>query len=208
MVTPIDTQLAATRSPGRGGKAGAVGRLRSATTQLAEALAAPEVEIMAQETERAAAAVRDGRVRVSAVTGERLPDSAEMAEIRRANLQRAFNARRELLADALDAGEVAELLGVSRQTPHDRAKALTLLAIRDGGKLRFPDWQFDPDGPDGVLGGLPRVLRALDGATNALGRIRWFLTPQSLMDGRTPLDGLRQGEVDTVTAAAEALGAS
>jgi len=189
-------------------KAQAVERLRSAASQLAEELAAPEVEFMAAEAERAAAAIRSRRIRVSPITGESVPDFAVMAQIRHENLRRAFDARRELLAGALDVADVADLLGVSRQTPHDRVRAQTMLAIKDGGRLRFPDWQFDPDGPDGVLAGLPQVLHALEGATNALGRVRWFVTPQSLMDGRTPLAGLRDGDVPAVIAAAEALGAS
>ena len=100
------------------------------------------------------------------------------------------------------------MLGVGRQTPHDRAKAGTLLAIRDNGRLLFPDWQFDPEGPDGVIAGLPEVLRELRGPLSPLARIRWFLTPKSLIEGRTPLEALRAGDVDSAVAEARTVGAS
>jgi hypothetical protein len=121
---------------------------------------------------------------------------------------RAFGERRALLADALSVTEVSELLGVGRQTPHDRVKAGTLLAVKENGRLVFPDWQFDPDGADGVLAGLPEVLRAMQGPISALGRIRWFVTAKPLMGGRTPLQALRAGDVDEAVAEAQTIGVS
>jgi hypothetical protein len=71
----------------------------------------------------------------------------------------------------------------------------------------FPDWQFDPDGPDGVIAGLPRVLRAMAGRPiSELGRVRWFLEPKPLLGGRTPLDALRSGDAAAVVREAEAIG--
>jgi excisionase family DNA binding protein len=113
-----------------------------------------------------------------------------------------------LVADALTVAEVAELLAVGRQTPHDRVRAQTLLAVKDNGRLVFPDWQFDPDGPDGVIPGLPDALAAMRGPISAFARVRWFLTPKSLMGGMTPLDALRAGAVEDVVAEAETIGIS
>ena len=73
-----------------------------------------------------------------------------------------FRVRQRLLADSLTAPEVARRLGVTRQTPHDRARAGTLLAVMDRGMLRFPAWQFDPAGPDGALPSLPEALRDVE----------------------------------------------
>jgi hypothetical protein len=57
---------------------------------------------------------------------------------------------------------VNELLAAgSRQTVHDRLKVGTLLGVLDQGKWRFPLWQFDVDGPNGVIDGLAQVLQAL-----------------------------------------------
>jgi hypothetical protein len=173
---------------------------------------------MARSTARAAAEPGEGdatpvrhtpeSVGTSLLTGDALPSDDEMRAIRLANLRRSFAARQTLLADALGVTDVAEILGVGRQTPHDRHKAGTLLAVKDKGQWRFPAWQFDPDGPDGVLEGLPEANRSLRGPVSDVGRVRWFITPKQLLDGRAPLDALRSGDIDEVIAEAEALGAS
>jgi hypothetical protein len=191
-------------------KAHAAQRLQAADRRLADVLPLREVDEMVAVAEAAAAAAGDPAPgRRSSVTGDSLPSAGEMAQVRRANLLRAFAERRRLLAGALGVAEVAELLGVGRQTPHDRARAGTLLAVKENGRLVFPDWQFDPEGPDGVIAGLPDVLRAMaDRPISALGRVRWFVTPKSLMGGRTPLDALRAGDADEVAREAEAIGVS
>jgi hypothetical protein len=184
--------------------------LEQADRRLAGALVLREVDDLVAEAEHAAALLDDPSTttRISPLTGEPLPDAREMARIRRANLLRAFSERRALLADALSVSEVAELLGVGRQTPHDRVKAETLLAVKENGKLMFPDWQFDADGADGVVAGLPEVLCVMRGPISALGRIRWFVTPKPLMKGRTPLEALRAGDVGDVIREAQAIGVS
>jgi len=115
--------------------------------------------------------------------GEAPPNPAEL-EFQA--LQARFAMRRELLAPCIGTSEVVSLLGLrNRQTPLDRIKARTLLAIRDQGQWRFPLWQFDPDGPDGVVAGLPDVLAELPVAD--LIKARWLQRPQPLLDGHTSL---------------------
>jgi excisionase family DNA binding protein len=133
------------------------------------------------------------------------PLPAQSAQLEVRALQQYFDERRRLLAGSLSVDQVAELLGTSRQTPHDRAKARTLLAVSDGGRLRFPAWQFDADGPDGVIEGLPAVLRAL--RTSALAAVRWLTRANPVLDKRTPLATLRAGDVDRVVAEAAGVGA-
>ena len=163
---------------------------------------------MTVEAEQAAAIAAAESVGTSALTGGALPSDDELRAARLANLRRSFAARQALLGDALSVIEVAELLGVARQTPHDRHRSGSLVAVKDKGQWRFPVWQFDPDGPDGVLEGLPEANRSLRGPVSDIGRVRWFITPKQLLDGRTPLDALRSGDIDDVIAEAEALGAS
>ena len=117
-----------------------------------------------------------------------------------------FRRRRELLSGALTAPQVAHLLGTSRQTPHDRAKRGSLLAIYDRGMLRFPPWQFDPRSADGVLPGLPAVLRAL--RTSPLGKASWLIRSNPAIDASRPIDLLRAGEIDRVLRAAQVVGVS
>jgi hypothetical protein len=120
-------------------------------------------------------------------------------------LQARFARRRDLLKSCIGSNDVVRLLALSnRQTPLDRLKARTLLAIRDQGQWRFPLWQFDPDGPDGVIAGLPEVLAALPVAD--LIKARWLQRPQPLLDGQTPLQALRAGQLDRVLAEAQAVG--
>ena len=120
-------------------------------------------------------------------------------------LQQRFALRRQVLSRTLAADEVAELLQTrSRQTAHDRAKAGTLLAIRDNGRLRFPLCQFDPDGPDGVAPGLAEVLRALH--LSALAKAAWLERPHPALNGQSPIGQLKQGELAVVLAAAQRAG--
>ena len=132
-----------------------------------------------------------------------LPAQSAVLEVRA--LKRYFDERRRLLRGSLSVDQVATLLGTSRQTPHDRVKARTLLAVAYGGRLRFPAWQFDADGPGGVIEGLPAVLRAL--RVGALTAVRWLTRPNAVFDKRTPLAALRSGEVDRVVAESAGLGA-
>src|SRR4051794_12680572 len=87
---------------------------------------------------------------VSMLTGGRVATPEQRVALEIDALRRSFASRRELLEGALTASQVAELLHTSRQTPHDRVAAGTLLAVMDRGALRFPSWQFDPEGPDGI----------------------------------------------------------
>lgn len=119
-------------------------------------------------------------------------------------LLRSFLRRRGLLADSLSSTQVAALLGTSRQTPHDRVHTNTLLAVHDGGALRFPIWQFDPDGPNGVVDGLPEVLQALK--VSPLAKVSWLMRPNPALEGRTPLDGVKSGEVKRIVQLARAVG--
>ena len=119
---------------------------------------------------------------------------------------REYEHRRLVLNDAIGSSLVSKLLNTSRQTPHDRVKSGTLLAVKEGSKLLFPVWQFDVTGPNGVLEGLPSVLAALD--LNEFMKASWFINPNRSLGGRTPAQALKQGDLDKVMIEARAVGAN
>ncbi len=127
-------------------------------------------------------------------------DEVERVELEVAALVERFLRRRELLTGALTTEQVAKLLGTSRQTPHDRLVARTLLAVLDRGALRFPPWQFDPEGPNGVMEGFPEVLRALP--VTGFAALSWFVRANPFLENRTPVEAIEAGDKDRVIAAA------
>lgn len=166
-------------------------------------------ELRALRNELAHLAVADDEARRSSpderhpVTGEPIPSSAERAQLGFRTMLRFFEARRRLLDDALTAPQAAEVLGVSRQTPLNRSKDNTLLAILDRGAYRFPAWQFDPQGEDGVLPGLPEVLEALE-PQQAFSKLFWLRRPNPTLSQREPLELLRKRNLEPVVDAARA----
>lgn len=121
----------------------------------------------------------------------------------------------------LSAGEVSELLGVSKQAVSQQVKAGSLLALPVGRRgYGFPHWQFGPNGQP--LPGLTGVLRAfrfedvLAGADTADRRparrgwivetpwtvADWMVSYLSELDDRMPVDLLHEGEDEAVRLAA------
>jgi len=186
-------------------------RLLAADRAASERLEDEELRALAEASETLARTLGVGsgrRQRVSPVTGGPLPDQTVIAAARRRNLQRAFQARHEALADTMTVAEVAALLGTGRQAIHDRVRAHSLLAVKDQGRLRLPEWQFDPGGPNGTVPGLPEVLRELDGRPlSELGRVLWFTGPKPALRDRSPAAALADGALDDVLAEARTVGA-
>jgi hypothetical protein len=141
--------------------------------------------------------VDSGRVAFAReLAGGRDYTDAERVALELEGQARSVQLREALLADALTAPRVAALLGTTRQTPHDRVRRGTLLGIVDRGALRFPPWQFDPEGPDRVVAGLRETVRALD--MPPLAKISWFVRPNPYLEERTPIQALRDGDRDRV----------
>ena len=138
------------------------------------------------------------------LTKEPVPTPEERARVHFLSLLDRFTARGRLLEDSLTAPQVARLLGSSRQTPLTRLEAGSLLAVYDRGAWRFPVWQFDPEGPDGVVEGLPQVLRALDGLS-PFAKLVWFTRPNPYLDEKPPIEALRAREVERVEQEARAV---
>jgi hypothetical protein len=87
----------------------------------------------------------------------------------------------------------------------ERIRKRDVIAYRTGGKqYRIPRWQFRKEG--GVLPGLSSVLEQLrksDTSYNDLTPFTFFLQPHVLTQGRTPLEVLREGDLEAVVRAAK-----
>ncbi|PSB05677.1 hypothetical protein C7B62_24685 [Pleurocapsa sp. CCALA 161] len=133
------------------------------------------------------------------------PSSSRLLELQLGNLERYYQRRRELLVGSITSSKVAELLGCeNRSTVRDRRLAKRILGIKDKGVYKYPLWQFDPEGDDGVIDGLTEVLAALD--VSDFTKLNWLLKPHLAMNGRTPVEMLKQGEIEAVVVEARAVG--
>lgn len=129
---------------------------------------------------------------------------AERLKLELEMLRKSYQYRQELLADAVSSQELAQAIGTTRQTIHNRMKQGKLLAILDGGQYRFPIWQLAPQGPDGVLEGLPAVLKALQ--VSEFAKLSWLKNPNPVFAGLTPLEMLKRGEWERVLLEAPSVG--
>ena len=70
--------------------------------------------------------------------------------------------------------------------------------------MRFPLSQFDPEGPDGVVSGLGMVLSALD--LPPLAQAAWLERHHPALDGQTPIERLKAGDLADVVEIARRAG--
>ncbi len=130
----------------------------------------------------------------------------EMHVLEASNLIRLANLKRRVMSQSYAVEDVAKLLGTTRQTPHDRVLAGSLLAFKEKGQLWFPQWQFDPLAPDSVIAGLSKILSQLD--LPDFVKCAWFITPSPALDGESPIDVLRRGDIERVVRLARSVGAT
>jgi hypothetical protein len=102
------------------------------------------------------------------------------------------------LGPAYRQGHVAQLLDKSRQAV-SADQGLLRLEMRDG-QIGYPVFQFEGRR---VLPGMRDVLRVLAPVVATSWTIAsWLTSPAPELDGRTPLEALRTGELDAVLALA------
>lgn len=127
--------------------------------------------------------------------------------LRACAILRAEKIKEETLLEAgglLDLDDVMALLKTSREGIAKRVRAGTLLAVRGpDSSLHYPAAQFRADGT--VVSGLKEVQEALP-TTNAWVVLNFFVTPDDYLNGRTPIELLREGRLEVVVAAAHRYG--
>jgi hypothetical protein len=111
---------------------------------------------------------------------------------------RGEQAKRDILAaqgNMLDPDTVAARLGWSSEVVEERRQAGLLLALPlDHDTWGFPTWQFTEEG---LLSGLEQVLRSLN-APDPWSRILFLQSGDPYLDGQTPLELIRRGEIEPV----------
>lgn len=143
------------------------------------------------------------RTRPNALPAE-VPTTApeRVAAARARNLQRATEARSELVAESISTQQVAALLGISSAAVTKRRGKDDLVAFRHAGDWRYPRWQFaDGEPREDVLS----VWRAMPGRVS-VGRVRWFTLPSRQLGGASPLATLDAGGTGRVADAATYIG--
>ena len=133
---------------------------------------------------------------------------AVMSAIEMKARMRGFSRHREMLQSAggtCSADEAARRMAMSKPAVLERAAKGRLLALRGTKQnaVLFPVFQF-ADSPDGLVPGFQQVMLEL-GAQPALdswAKCNFLLSPRDTLDGKAPIDLLRQGKVEAVVALA------
>jgi hypothetical protein len=146
---------------------------------------------------------------VVALKTARLPPTRLDPQLMNAHLRGLAAKERLLVAEGgcLSAGELGELLGISRQAIDKRRANRTLLAVRErpGADWRYPAWQVH-DGS--YLEGLEEVLAALHKqGIDVWSALAFFVDAELDADGGSAIAALREGRVSDVLRAARAYGA-
>src|SRR5439155_14075465 len=119
---------------------------------------------------------------------------------------RGIEAKRRLIEEhggTLTAEQVAGLIGVTGQAVEKRRRSGALIAISTGRHgYRYPAWQFSESG---TIPGLEEVLRLLTSQDEWM-QIAFFLSKDPRLNGATPLDALKAGNLEQVLSAAQSYG--
>ncbi len=152
-------------------------------------------------------AVEDYRARPAAdpfaEVDEPLDEEQAVAAVLWADLEAEEN-RARLLQESVSAAEAGRLTGRSRQAVERQRHDGRILALRVGRQWRYPAWQFDVDGPGGVVPCLPEVVARL--FRSPAGAAAWLTAPRPELDGNTPLSRLQRRDAEPVLRLAEQLG--
>ncbi len=112
--------------------------------------------------------------------------------------------RARLLRQSVGAEEAGGLTGRSRQAVERQRRDGRVLALRVGRRWRYPAWQFDVDGPGGLVPGLPEVLAHLH--LSPAGAARWLTGSRPELAGKAPIELLKRRDAEPVLRLAEQLG--
>jgi hypothetical protein len=163
-------------------------------------------ELSEKSVVNATAAPTDLVVLLRALSSGELLDDLRSVEPLAPAFIRGIEGQRRLLDEhggTITAAQIAEMLGITRQAVDKRRHSHTLLALNMGRHgYRYPVWQFTKSGP---LPGLEDILQALEPHDEWM-QIAFFVSKNPRLGDETPVDMLKNGEVERVVHAARAYG--
>lgn len=117
-----------------------------------------------------------------------------------------FKRQRSMLKESggvLSGAQVARILDISRQAVDKRRKQGQLIGLTQGKRgYAYPAWQFEGGK---MLAHLTKLLDALR-THDAWMQLAFFINGNDRLNGRSPLELLRAGELEPVLRAAESYG--
>ncbi|MGL5833604.1 MAG: hypothetical protein ACRC1Z_10295 [Waterburya sp.] len=121
---------------------------------------------------------------------------------------RGIKGRNEMLNDQGEPWktvDVAEYLGISVQAVSKKRSLRKILGLSLGGRgYVFPSWQFQDHG---ILPGLSEILSILEaGLVPDWDKLRFFISTDFRLKGKTPLSYLKSANLEPVKLAAKAYG--
>ena len=159
-----------------------------------------------EKIEEATAAPNDCLVLLNAITASQVAtqfakaDSLAAARLRGAQKQHSLL---EASGGTLSAEQAAEVLGISRQAVDKRRRQGRLIGLTLGRRgYAYPPWQFENGR---TLTHLEEVLDLLN-AHDPWMQLSFFLNANDRLNGKSPLDALRQGQLESVQLAARSFG--
>jgi hypothetical protein len=154
----------------------------------------------------ATAAPTNLTVLVRALSSGELLEDLKAAEPLAPAFIRGIEAKRRLIEEnggTLNAEHVSQHLGITRQAVEKRRRAGKLIALTMGRHgYRYPVWQLTKSG---VLPGFDKVLAVLASHDEWM-QTAFFVSANPRLGGRTPIETLKAGELESVLDAAEAYG--
>jgi hypothetical protein len=154
----------------------------------------------------AAAAPTDLAVLVRALSSGELLGDLKLVEPLAPAFIRGIEAKRKLIeghGGSLSAEKAADLLGITRQAVDKRRRTGKLIGLSTGRYgFRYPIWQFTESGTLEGLGDVLTLLAAHDEWMQAA----FLIGENPRLNGKTPIELLKKGQLERVLNAAEAYG--
>ena len=175
-------------------------------TRAINALRDLDHELPKERVEEASAASTDYLMLLAALatpsvaTQMAVKDPLAAARLRGAERQQRLL---EMSGNVLSGEQAAKILGISRQAVDKRRRQGQLIGLTQGKRgYAYPAWQFE-DG--GTLTNLAKVLDRLRSHDPWM-QLNFFVNGNDRLNGRSPLEQLRSGELEPILRAAESYG--